>query len=150
MKTDVMIDAEGDMMLGKLMHLKAYETPDATRMVRNRQNIMREIRNASKSRRKSVGEALEGYIPWFFAEPKYGIALVFVAFVGLQYLGASSRNSARSTGIYTSPGTLAAYENRTSFSTNRIVYPTLPNSYQLFKEQSGSTDVMLVERLIRN
>jgi hypothetical protein len=138
-------------LIGKLLHLKSYETPDHSRMLRSRQNIMREIRNAEASRRPSVGEILESYVPWFFAEPKYGIALLFVAFVALQYAGTAARNSARSTGIYTFNGDLAAYESTTAnISTNPAVYyPALPSNYPLFGEQPPSDKVMLVERLIR-
>jgi hypothetical protein len=137
-------------LIGKLLHLKSYETPEHTRMVRSRQNIMREIRNTQASRRPSVGEILENYIPWFFAEPKYGIALLFVAFVALQYAGTTARNSARSTGIYTSNGNLAAYDSTMNVSTNPAVYyPALPSNYPLFEEQPSSGKGMLVERLIR-
>jgi len=111
---------------------------------------MREIRNTQARRRPSVGEILESYVPWFFAEPKYGIALLFVVFVALQYAGTTARNSARSTGIYTSNGNLAAYESTVNISTNPAVYyPPLPSNYPLFDDQTPSDNVMLVERLIR-
>ncbi|HEY5621617.1 MAG TPA: hypothetical protein VIR77_03360 [Pontiella sp.] len=137
-------------LIGKLLHLKSYETPEHARMLRSRQNIIREIRNTQARRRPSVGDLLESYVPWFFAEPKYGIALLFVAFVALQYAGTTARNSARSTGIYTSNGDIAAYESAVNISTNPAVYyPALPSNYQLFGEQPSSDKGMLVERLSR-
>ncbi|MCK5675691.1 MAG: hypothetical protein KAH99_01595, partial [Verrucomicrobia bacterium] len=91
-----------DALLRQLFHLKVYENPDAARMIRNKQNIMRRVREASSRKHWSLADLLEVNIPWFFTEPKYGIAALFVVFAGLQYLGINSRNASQShTGIYT-------------------------------------------------
>ena len=145
---EVMGETETDALLKQLMHLKQYERPDAARMMRNKQNIMRQVREANANKRKSFGDLLELNIPWFFAEPKYGIAVVFVAFVALQYAGITTQNSSQSTGIYTSNNTIAALEQSSIGTvTNSISYPSLPNNYQLFDTNQKSSDIMFVERL---
>ncbi len=145
---EVMIETEADLLLKQLMHLKHYERPDEARMTRNKQNIMRQVREANANKRKSFGDLLEINIPWFFAEPKYGIAAVFVAFVVLQYAGITAQSSSESTGIYTSNNNIAALEQSSiGAATNSISYPSLPNNYQLFDTNQKSSDVMFVERL---
>ncbi len=151
MKENIQVESTAEMttevLLRQLMQLKRYETPEPARMSRNKQNIMREVRNAKASKRKSIGDLIEVSMPWFFAEPKYGVAALFVAFVGLQYLGISARNSARSTGIYTSTENFAAFDQSALTATNRTTYPTLPSNYPLFDNQNNSSDIRFVERL---
>ncbi|MBT8042813.1 MAG: hypothetical protein HKP10_01385 [Kiritimatiellales bacterium] len=146
-QTESTADTTAELLLQQLMQLKRYETPETARMTRNKQNIMREVRTAKAGKRKSIGDLLEVSIPWFFAEPKYGVAALFVAFVALQYLGMSARNSARSTGIYTTTDNFAAFEPSASVSTNRTTYPTLPSNYPLFNGQQNQSDIRFVERL---
>ena len=131
---------EAEVLLTKLMYLKRYETPDASRMVRNKQNIMRQVRQSQSERKPSLLEMLEGSIPWFFAEPKYGIAALFIAFVALQYVGVNARRTASSTGIYTSSANVASFQQQAPVVTNR--YPNLPSNYRLFAEPQGDGSVM--------
>ncbi|MBN2686422.1 MAG: hypothetical protein JXR40_14165 [Pontiellaceae bacterium] len=102
------VECDGE-LLNKLLHLKRYETPEAARMTRCRQNIMREIRQSRQDRRRGLADLLEIRFPWFFAEPKYGIALLFVGFVGLQYLAVNKRYEA-DPGIYIQPSIVAQEE----------------------------------------
>lgn len=141
-------EEQAERLLRQLIHLKGYETPDPARMVRSKQNIMRSVRNASANKRKSLGDLLEINIPWFFAEPKYGIAALFVAFAGLQYVGINTRNAANSqTGIYTTDGTLASYAQVSA--TNTISYPKLPDNLRLFPDGYGGGDIKFVEHIQR-
>ncbi len=143
-------ETEADVMLQKLLHLKTYERPETARMTRNRQNIMRKVREAEANRKKSIFERLELSIPWFFAEPKYGIALLFVAFAALQYANISSRNASRnqSTGIYTTSQLADTYQQPAMLAaTNNIVYPELPAGIRYFPEQHQSSDIMFVNRI---
>ncbi len=143
-----MAEEQAEVLLQQLMHLKQYERPEPARMTRNKQNIMRQVREAQANKRKSIGDLIELNIPWFFAEPKYGIAAVFVAFVALQYAGITAQSSSRSTGIYTSNNNIAALEQRTTIAaTNTITYPSLPSNYQLFDARKQSSDVEFVGRL---
>lgn len=136
-------DEPAEVLLQQLIHLKHYETPDPDRMRRSRQNIMREVRKVQADKRKPLLDLMEVNIPWFFAEPKYGIAAVFVAFIGLQYLGSTARNSSTNTGIYTS-GSVAALEQSTTISTNNsYAYPSLPDNYQLFTQPDGGNAAVI-------
>lgn len=144
-KTNIEIPAEdqAEVLLKQLLHLKQYEKPDVARMTRNKQNIMREVRKAQSDKRKPLLDLLEINIPWFFAEPKYGIAALFVAFIGLQYVGINSTSSTASTGIYTSTANVATYEQDASLDSvvsNR--YPSLPSNYQLFSAPQGDQTVI--------
>jgi len=138
-------EEQAELLLQKLMHLKRYEVAEAHRMIRNKQNIMRQVRESARTQRRSLVDLLEVNIPWFFAEPKYGLAVLFVAFVGLQYLGINARNAAQSqTGIYTAPRSMAVLEQSSILSTNSISYPKLPSNMSLFPEERGAADVQFV------
>ena len=130
----------GDDLLKQLFHLKQYETPDVARMTRNRQNIMRQVREVSQTQRKSLGDLIEVNFPWLFAEPRYGVAMLFVAFAGLQLLGVNARHAAQSdTGIYTtSTDRIAAFQQAAAASTNSVEYPSLPGGSRLFQDWSDS------------
>lgn len=140
-----------DHLFRHLIHLKRYEKPDAARMVRNKQNIMRQIRQESQNKSKSIGDLIEFSFPWLFAEPKYGVALLFVAFVGLQYLSVNARQAANNqTGIYTTPaGQFADYEQPAATVSNSIPYPEVPGNLRLFGEVPQTQDSELVEYLQR-
>ncbi len=137
---DISTDEKADALLNQLMRLKSYETPEAARMTRNKQNIMRQVRQAQSEQRKPLLDRLEISMPWLFAEPKYGIAALFIAFIGLQYAGINARNSTTSTGIYTTTSSLASYEAVANIQSNR--YPNLPRDYQLFGQPQGDQTVV--------
>jgi hypothetical protein len=141
-KYETAAEDPAELLLRQLMHLKNYEMPEPARMVRNKQNIMREVRKANASKRMSLGDFLEMNMPWFFAEPKYGIAALFLAFVGLQYAGVSSRNSYQSTGIYTTTSDLASYGNKPETASTNY-YPRLPSNLPLFESPDGGDGTVL-------
>jgi len=133
-----------DELLNKLFHLKQYEVPEAARMTRNKQNIMRQVREISRTKRKTLGDFIEVSFPWLFAEPKYGVAVLFMAFAGLQYLGINAHHAAESsTGIYTMSGTgrLAAYEQRDTEVSNSVNYIDFAPGTRLFPNPSGNNIV---------
>ena len=136
-----------DIRLQQLLHLKCYETPVPSRMIRNKQNIMRQVRETASRKHWSLGDLLEMNIPWFFAEPRYGIAALFIVFAGLQFLG-SSQKQAR-TGIYTAPaGKMTAYTvENTSDYTNQLSYPKLPSNIALFPEQQADSGIKFDGRI---
>ena len=132
-KLETTAEDPADVLLQQLLHLKQYEIPDPVRMTRNKQNIMRRVREQAGSRSSwSLADLLEVNIPWFFAEPRYGIAALFIVFAGLQFLGVSSKQQAHNkTGIYTSGGSVAAFDPGTAISSTNT-YPRLPDNLQLF------------------
>ena len=138
-----------ELMLQHLFHLKRFETPDDASMVRNKQNIMRQIRQEGQNKRKPIGDLIELNFPWLFAEPKYGVAVLFVAFAGLQYLGVNARQAANNqTGIYTTPaGQFAEFDQTASTVSNSIPYPEVPGNLRLFGEVPQNQNSELVEYL---
>jgi len=125
-----------DEILQQLLHLKTYETPDPNRMRRNQQNIMRRIRE-EKSKHWSLSELIEVNMPWFFAEPRYGIALLFVAFAMLQFWGSRiNRSAVDREGLYdllpSKVTTVEQLVGTVDNSTNTYSYPELPVEMHFF------------------
>ena len=141
-------ETEADVLLKQLLQLKRYETPDPSRMTKNKQNIMRLVREANSNKRMSLGDLMELNMPWFFAEPRYGIALLFVAFSGLQLLSQNRFSQMDSrTGIYTTSGNMVSVGKNVAPSTNNFYYSQFPADAQLFDGQHVETDVKFVGRI---
>ena len=150
LKDRVAADDPAEVLLRQLLHLKKYERPETARMTRSKQNIMRQVREASSQKRWSLGDLLELNIPWFFAEPRYGVALLFVVFAGLQFWGASSREQPLGdSGTYAPVvGNIPGLEQTSTLSTNQVSYPELPRDYQLFPDaRRNGGSVKFVGRL---
>ena len=137
-----------DVRLQQLFHLKGYETPDTARMTRNKQNIMRQVREANSREGWSLSDLLEGNIPWFFAEPRYGIAALFIVFATLQFWGANTyRHASDEAGIYARNSSLAVAGQSSGVFTNSVSYPKLPDNLGLFPNQQADSGVMFVGRI---
>jgi len=67
-----------------LLALKRYERPDEARIEKNIQNIMRTVRSTSNM--PSLLLFPDKSFAWMFAQPRYGIAALFVLFLGLHLL----------------------------------------------------------------
>ncbi|MFA7256777.1 MAG: hypothetical protein WC047_04315 [Kiritimatiellales bacterium] len=67
-----------------LLALKTYERPDAHRAEKNIQNIMRTVRTTSNM--PSLLLFPDKSSAWMFAQPRYGVAALFVLFLGLHLL----------------------------------------------------------------
>ncbi|MEI8207302.1 MAG: hypothetical protein WCG03_10525 [Kiritimatiellales bacterium] len=65
-----------------LLALKAYERPEANRMEKNIQSTMRTVRATSNVPSLFPDKSFA----WMFAQPRYGIAALFVLFLGLHLL----------------------------------------------------------------
>ena len=144
----MLAESEADVRLQQLLHLKKYETPSPERMVKNKQNIMRQVREANSKKRWSLGDLIEMNIPWFFAEPRYGIAALFIVFAALQFWGVNSQKKSQGkTGIYTSESGMAMLDQAT-ISSNTVSYPSLPKNFSLFPEQQKNSSVKFVGRRI--
>jgi hypothetical protein len=138
-------DEKADELLSKLMHLKRYERPAAERMVRNRQNIMRLVRE-EKRKDWGLGDLLELNMPWFFAEPRYGIALLFVVFAGLQFVGVSTRKPVRESkdAVYSSPSSVALIDQAASVSSNVAPASLVDENMRLFSQPDANSTVHFV------
>jgi hypothetical protein len=67
-----------------LLALKKYERPDAGRSEKNIQGIMRAVRTTSNM--PSLLLFPDKSFAWMFAQPRYGVAALFVLFLGLHLL----------------------------------------------------------------
>ena len=67
-----------------LLALKDYERPDALRVEKNIQNTMRAVRTTSNA--PSLLIFPDKSFAWMFAQPRYGVAALFVLFLGLHLL----------------------------------------------------------------
>lgn len=128
-------------LLNQLLHLKRYETPDPDRMSRNRQNIMRRVREVRGNRRWSLSDLLEINIPWFFAEPRYGIAALFMAFAMLQFWGISARRPNTGSVFYVAESGPPRSVQTAPVYTNSIVYPEIPDNLVLFPDGRGNSSI---------
>jgi hypothetical protein len=102
---------------------------------------MRRVRQTNTKPRWS----LEVKIPWFFAEPRYGIAALLIVFAGLQFLSTTAqRKSEVKTGIYIAQENSGNYALGADAYTNQVSYPTLPSNLALFPDQQNSGDIQFV------
>lgn len=122
------------------LHLKRYETADEGRLLRNRQNIMREVRSIQANRKPSYFERLETRLGWFYAEPKYGLALIFLLFALLQFVGVDQTNTEPSVGVYAD---LSEIPVEGMLQEELEVYPTLPAHIRLFASPTGGDGTVL-------
>ena len=67
-----------------LLSLKRFERPDAERVEKNIQSTMQAVRAARH--RPSLHFFPDKSTAWMFAQPRYGIAALFVLFLGLHLM----------------------------------------------------------------
>jgi hypothetical protein len=137
-----------DVLLQQLFHLKSYETPEPARITRNKQNIMRRVREENSRKGWSLSNLLEVNVPWFFAEPRYGIAALFVVFATLQFWGVITQKQVHGkTDTYPRDRAMAVAGQSANIYTNSISYPKLPDNLNLFPDQQSDSGVMFVGRI---
>lgn len=68
----------------RLLALKAFERPDPGRLEKDVQKTMSAVRAAHK--RPSLHFFPDKSATWMFAQPRYGIAALFIIFLGLHLL----------------------------------------------------------------
>ncbi len=67
-----------------LLVLKTYERPAAGRVEKNIESVMHAVRTAHK--RPSLHHFPDKSLGWMFAQPRYGVAALFLLFLGLHLL----------------------------------------------------------------
>lgn len=67
-----------------LLSLKRYEMPDEQRAERNILNTMRAVRSTNNI--PSLLIFPDKSFAWMFAQPRYGVAALFIVFIGLHLL----------------------------------------------------------------
>lgn len=70
--------------IARLLALKAFERPDPERLGKNIEKTMNAVRTANK--RPSLHFFPDKSTTWMFAQPRYGIAALFILFLGLHML----------------------------------------------------------------
>ncbi len=70
--------------LGDLLALKAYARPDTARVEKNIENTMHAVRTAHK--KPSLHHFPDKSMAWMFAQPRYGVAALFIIFLALLLL----------------------------------------------------------------
>lgn len=75
---------EPELDIAGLLALKKFERPAAGRNEKNIQNIMRVVRTTNNL--PSLLLFPDKSFAWMFAQPRYGIAVLFVLFLGLHLL----------------------------------------------------------------
>ncbi len=73
-----------DLELTELLALKVYERPTEARVGKSVENIMHAVRSAHK--RPSLHHFPDKSLTWMFAQPRYGVAALFLIFLGLHLL----------------------------------------------------------------
>ena len=76
--------APAELNIAGLLALKTFERPDEDRAEKNIQNIMREVRAADRT--PSLLLFPDKSFGWMFAQPRYGVAALFILFLGLHLL----------------------------------------------------------------
>ena len=75
---------DGDFDIAGLLALKSFECPDSDRVEKNIHSTMRAVREAN--RRPSLHLFPDKRLAWMFAQPRYGVAALFILFLGLQLM----------------------------------------------------------------
>ncbi len=118
-----------------LLALKTYERPDEIRAEKNIQNIMREVR--ATDRVPSLLFFPDKSFAWMFAQPRYGVAALFILFLGLHLLERPLPVASAGTALLRAPG---AAEEVAAAGTNHIkavAVPGLPPAaYSSFAAES--------------
>ena len=70
--------------VAELLALKVYERPAEARVEKKIENIMHTVRSAHK--RPSLHHFPDKSLTWMFAQPRYGVAALFIIFLGLHLL----------------------------------------------------------------
>ncbi len=104
-----------------LLALKKFERPDVDRTEKNIQNTMRAVRATSNV--PSLLLFPDKSFAWMFAQPRYGVAALFVIFLGLHLL---DRPIPVSTDSPVAASNASSHEIMVSADTNQLKSATIP------------------------
>ena len=105
-----------------LLALKNYERPQAARVERNIEHIMHAVRAAHK--RPSLHHFPDKSMGWMFAQPRYGVAALFLLFLGLHLLNRPVPEASVGSSIIEEPS--VGMEMPTGIETNAIPVSGIP------------------------
>lgn len=120
--------------IARLLALKAYERPDPVRTEKNIRNIMRDVRSLEREPIEQKVARTFGV----FAQPRYGIAALFVIFLGLHLIDRPLVPSG-SVGAPAIEAPSAGQELVASMQTNRTRAAAVPGFKPVFNPIPGET-----------
>ena len=120
-----------DLDIAGLLALRAYERPDTARAEKNIQSILREVRTLSH--RPSAQELNRKL--GIFAQPRYGIAALFIIFLGLHLIDRPVPAGGTGPSAIERPST--GQEIAASMETNRTRSVSIPGIEPVYKPLSG-------------
>lgn len=133
-----------DLDISRLLALKAYEQPNAARREKNIQNIMRSVHST-----KNIPSLLlfpERGFGWMIAEPRYGIAALFILFLGLHVIDRPMPKEPVAENTLKAPSPieliLAAGESETN-SVQRVRIPALSRDPVLYSPYTERPKALL-------
>lgn len=107
-----------------LLALKAYEHPKAERIEKNIRNTMQAVRAAHK--RPTLNFFPDKSTAWMFAQPRYGIAALFVIFLGLHLAQRSMPQQPFGTATVQEPVVNMELVSTTETNQAPVVIPAIP------------------------
>ena len=130
--------AHTELNIAGLLALKTFEHPEGDRAEKNIQNIMREVRAADRT--PSLLLFPDKSFAWMFAQPRYGVAALFILFLGLHLLDRPLPVSTAGTVMLKAPGTAEAVA---AAGTNQIKSTAIPGlapaAFSAFSGESKPT-----------
>lgn len=118
-----------------LLALKTYERPDETSAEKNIQSIMREVRTVN--RMPSLLLFPDKSFAWMFTQPRYGVAALFILFLGLHLLERPVPVESAGTAMLKAPGTAEAVAAAETNGVAAAAVPGLIPAYSSLADQSA-------------
>lgn len=115
-----------------LLALKNYERPDKARVEKNIQNIMRAVRAADRT--PSLLLFPDKSSARMFAQPRYGVAALFIIFLGLHLLDRPMPSAPLGATNLEKPGLTAAVA---AAGTNQLETMTVPGLAPAYTSLTG-------------
>jgi len=127
--------AVAELDIAGLLALKTFERPDQIRSEKSIQNIMREVRAAD--RLPSLLFFPDKSTAWMFTQPRYGVAALFILFLGLHLLDRPLPVGTAGSAILKAPGTAEAVAAAGTNQIKAVAIPGLaPAVYSSFAAES--------------
>lgn len=111
-----------------LLALKAFERPDAKRIEKNVQSTLQAVRAAHKQ--PSLLLFPDKSTAWMFAQPRYGIAALFILFLGLHLMQHPVPSAPVSSAALEKPGLQEMLSAVNSTTNAPVIIPPVPASRQ--------------------
>jgi predicted anti-sigma-YlaC factor YlaD len=118
---------EEQLQIKQLISLKKFEEPRSVVEARGVSNIMREVRLSEEKVSENEARWL-----WLFSEPRYGLAMLLVIFLGLNILKSEDPSHGSTVTLFSHPAneqlpaSMTLLSKNAAVETNHYPYPDLP------------------------